>query len=50
MAAGIAIAMSVALVGFGARYFGWSDPNGKVQLVLLTSFNLGCVASYKARG
>ena len=50
MAAGIAIAMFVALVGFGSNYFGWSDPNGKVQLALLTSFILGCVASYTARG
>jgi hypothetical protein len=50
MAAGLAIAMFIALVGFGASYFGWSDPNGKIQLALLTSFILGCVASYKARG
>ncbi len=50
MAAGLAIAMFIALVGFGSSYFGWSDPGGKVQLALLTSFILGCVASYKSRG
>lgn len=50
MAAALAMAMFVALVGFGSTYFGWSDPSGKVQLALITSFILGCVASYKARG
>ena len=50
MAAALAMAMFVTLVAFGSSYFGWSDPNGKVQLALITSFVLGCVASYKARG
>ena len=50
MVAGIAIAMFIALFGWGADYFGWSDPGGKVQLALFTSFILGIVASYKARG
>ncbi len=50
MVGGIAIAMFVALVGWGGKYFGWEDPSGKVQLALVTSFILGIVASYKARG
>ena len=50
MVAGIAIAMFIALFGWGARYFGWSDPSGKVQLALVTSFILGIVASNKSRG
>ena len=50
MVAGIAIAMFIALFGWGARYFGWSDPSGKVQLALVTAFILGIVASYKSRG
>lgn len=50
MAAALAIAMFVLLVGFGASYFGWADPSGKVQLALITSFILGCVASYKMKG
>lgn len=50
MVAGIALAMFIALFGWGATYFGWSDPSGKVQLALATSFILGIVASYKSRG
>lgn len=50
MVAGIAIAMFIALFGWGAEYFGWHDTSGKVQLALATSFILGAVASYKARG
>ena len=50
MVAAIAIAMFIALFGWGADYFHWHDPSGKVQLALVTSFILGCVASYKARG
>ena len=50
MVAVLAIAMFIALFGFGQNYFGWSDPSGKIQLALATSFILGIVASYKARG
>jgi hypothetical protein len=50
MAAGIAIAMFVALVGWGGPYFGWDDPEGKVQLALITAFILGIVGGFKARG
>lgn len=50
MVAGIAIAMFVALCGFGARYFGWEDPDGKIQLALATCFILGCISGYKAKG
>jgi hypothetical protein len=50
MVAGIAIAMFVALVGWGGRYFGWSDPDSKVQLALITSFILGIIDGFKARG
>ncbi len=50
MVAGIALAMFIALFGWGGRYFGWSDPSGKVQLALFTAFILGIVASYKSRG
>ena len=42
--------MFVALFAWGASYFGWTDPEGKVQLALFTSFVLGIVASYKTRG
>jgi hypothetical protein len=49
MAVGIAVAMFVALFGWGARYFGWDDPNGKIQLALATSFILGLIGGYKAK-
>ncbi len=47
---GIALAMFVALFAWGARYFGWSDPEGKVQLALFTTFILGVVCGYKTKG
>ena len=46
----IAMAMFIALFGWGARYFGWSDPDGKVQLALATCFILGIIGGYKAKG
>ena len=49
MVGGIAIAMFIALVGWGARYFGWDDPDGKVQLALVTAFILGIIGGYKAK-
>jgi len=50
MVGGIAIAIFVALFAFGAKYFGWDDPDGKVQLALATSFVLGILSGYKAKG
>ena len=50
MVGGIAIAMFIALVGWGSHYFGWADPDGKVQLALITSFILGIIGGFKARG
>src|SRR5437016_2089624 len=34
---GLAIAMFIALYGWGAGYFGWSDPEHKVQLALVAA-------------
>ena len=50
MLVGIAVAMFVAMFAWGSNYFGWSDPEGKVQLALFTSFILGIIGGYKARG
>ena len=50
MLVGVAIAMFVALFGWGASYFGWSDPDGKVQLALVFSFILGVIGGFKSRG
>jgi len=47
---GLSIAMFIALFGWGASYFGWSDPEGKVQLALATTFILGSVCGYKSKG
>ena len=46
---GIAIGMFIALFGWGAGYFGWSDPEHKVQLALAASFILGALSGYKGR-
>jgi hypothetical protein len=50
MLVGIAVAMFVAMFAWGGDYFGWSDPEGKVQLALFTSFILGIIGGYKAKG
>ena len=47
---GLALAIFIALFGWGATYFGWDDPSGKVQLALFTSFILGSVCGYKSKG
>jgi hypothetical protein len=49
MLGGIAIAMFIAIVGWGGRYFGWEDPDGKVLLALVTTFILGFIGGYKTR-
>ena len=46
---GLAVAMFVALFAWGGRYFGWSDPDGKVQLALFSCFVLGVVSGYKTK-
>jgi hypothetical protein len=47
---GVAIALFIALFGWGGTYFGWSDPGHKVQLALAASFILGLYGGYKGRG
>lgn len=49
MIVGLAIAIFVALFGWGSNYFGWSDPDGKIQLALATSFVLGIIGGYRAK-
>ena len=46
---GLAIAVFIALFGWGGRYFGWSDPDGKVQLALAASFILGAMTGFKSK-
>ena len=47
---GLSLAMFIALFAWGAQYFGWSDPHGRVQLALFTSFILGVICGYKNKG
>jgi hypothetical protein len=47
---GLALVMFVALIAFGQQYFGWSDPDGKIQLMLFTTFVLGVICGYKTKG
>ena len=46
---GIAIAMFIALFGWGSGAFGWQDPDGKIQLALGVCFILGVLCGYKVR-
>lgn len=46
---GLSVAMFVAIFAWGATYFGWSDPEGRVQLALFTSFVLGIICGYKTK-
>ena len=45
----LALAMFVSLFGWGADFFGWADPSGKVQMALFTSFLLGIILGYKSQ-
>lgn len=45
----LAVAIFVALFGWGDSYFGWDDPLGNVQLGLFTAFVLGIVCGYKTK-
>ncbi|HYG29520.1 MAG TPA: hypothetical protein VD887_04815 [Allosphingosinicella sp.] len=47
---GLALAMFIALFGFGHQLVGWSDPGGEVQLGLFMSFLFGIVCGYRTRG
>ena len=49
MVLGISVAMFIALVGWGHTYFGWSDPEGKVQLAIITTFVLGLICGMKSK-
>jgi hypothetical protein len=46
----LSLIMFVSLISFGQHYFGWSDPEGKVQLALFTTFVLGVICGYKTKG
>lgn len=47
--AGIAIAMFIALFGWGSKYSGWADAAEKIQLALGVGFILIVLSGYKAK-
>ncbi|MEO6361202.1 MAG: hypothetical protein ABIO43_11615 [Sphingomicrobium sp.] len=47
---GISIAMLIALVAYGDSFFGWSDPKGEIQIAIVTTFILGIICGYRAKG
>ena len=49
MVIGLASAMFIALFAWGSRYFGWEDPDGKIQMALFTTFILGIICGYKTK-
>jgi len=46
---GLAVGMFITLLFWGGHFFGWGDPEGKVQLALATTFILGCLSGYKSK-
>ena len=45
----LALAIFVSIFAWGANYFGWDDPEGKVRLALFTCFILGSLCGYKSK-
>ena len=45
--AGLATVLFIALFAFGANYFGYDDPGGKVSLSLFASFVFGIISGYR---
>lgn len=46
---GLALAMFIALFGFGHEFVGWTDPSGAVRLALFMAFLFGIICGYRAR-
>ena len=46
----ISIAMFVALAGWGQNYFGWSDPEGEIQIAIVVTFVLGIICGTRIKG
>ena len=45
--AGLVTVLFIALFAFGANYFGYDDPGGKVSLSLFASFVFGIISGYR---
>ncbi len=48
--AALAMMLFITLFAFGAEYLGWSDPAGRVQLALASSFIFGIICGFKVKG
>lgn len=43
----LALAMFIALFGWGHQIFQWSDPDGQIQLALFAAFLFGIICGYR---
>ncbi len=43
----LALAMFIALFGWGHQIFLWSDPDGQIQLALFAAFLFGIICGYR---
>ncbi len=48
--AALAMIMFITLFAFGGDYFGWTDPAGRVQLALASSFIFGIICGFRVKG
>ncbi|MES2042937.1 MAG: hypothetical protein V4475_03620 [Pseudomonadota bacterium] len=47
--AGLAMILFIALFAYGGKYFGWSDPQGWVQLSLVSAFIFGIICGFRVK-
>lgn len=47
--AALALAMFIAIFGFGQELIGWTDPDGDVRLGLFMAFLFGIICGYRVR-
>jgi hypothetical protein len=47
--AGLAMILFIALFAYGGSYFGWSDPQGWVQLSLVSAFIFGIICGFRVK-
>jgi uncharacterized membrane protein (DUF4010 family) len=45
----IALAMFIGLWMYGQQMFGWSDPNGDINLAIFVTFILGIICGYRVK-
>lgn len=43
----LAMALFIALFGYGGDYFGWYDPKGWIQLSLVSAFVFGIICGIR---